>query len=1199
MINYSFVGYNVVEDKIYFKGVPIPGTRELLGGDNLSTSETSDILFNYKDQESELVDSTVVTFLKDLLTDFSITATKLVDFRIEIQDSNSIRNISITAINLDETRSYVNTGVVEADLSIIDSILPFPKWKTMGKCRNCLAVNWLSGSNDYNLEGTIGGEYSGLFFNNQKTYKFNLIDYTNLSLPTNIPYVIFWRPNLTTSFTDYAGNSRVISNKHKWIAVPESEYPNGDIYGTGSFFHEQSQFDAACPYSTNSLIWYNFFGQKGFFRLSVAATSGDYLKPCPTYSPSPAGGWGFDCDGEGNCLGANSGSVGAYSTLAECEASCSNDPTGSFGFNCSINGCVQGTALNPGVYNTLAECEASGCGDSIINPPTSCPTCTDNIITNGDFLNNLDDWILTPTQPTPGIGGWYNGGGFAGASIQNIAFTGSSPNLSSEVFIQQSIPTITEKCEYNICLQIWAPIGEAEAIIDIAGNQFWTGPLLSTPTAFNFSFIAGNTNDLSVFFAGDGRIAMDNVCLELINCPPGIGPDCIITGSADCYTDIEYDCLCPEGFIPDGTTGNCIESGSILVPKIITGSAVISNIVGANAWGPFKPTLYSEYNISSVSPIDTQTSFTNNSRVYNTQFAFDILSASFWNEDILTGQGGVGVWTSNGFSDQFTRNIPSNGNYYGGGNFINLTSSGTYHVAVLADDSYRVKINGATIVEVEPSTWAGFNTQQSNARHRDTNPSASTWGGIQNLGSGFGNTYGYRSFSLYPVTMSTGCNELIIEGADVNGSLSGFAGLVFANTAQEIVAANNIDDLNIIFNTRDNLIWNLSAGDISGSCPEGTTPVGPSNCDLCVATGSAVPCGNCLECVHGILYNGYVLDQGSPALLGRGTGGIINTAISGTWALPNENDFDTLITYLNNSIASTSTNGALDVISGGKMKDYTRDLIASCWAFPNVGAQTDANSSKWAGDASGERTSVGDFDGLGFFGKWWIANSITPSNTQMKSIELKHFSDDVFKSTDFKNNGYSLRLVRPATTGENNGDYLTDIYTGNNGLIYDGIVIGNQVWINKNLSETQYNNSGPIAEMQNPGVWNLATVQSRDYRCYYNNDSNLTSSLAGNVDPNTGLCYEYPVFYVYQGCNNNNILVQTESGSSTTLGDIQKSPIDGNCYSLLEIRTDNPDLSANIFYEGNYFSGSSYIYSDCEECEAIHTIYMNFETKNC
>ncbi len=281
------------------------------------------------------------------------------------------------------------------------------------------------------------------------------------------------------------------------------------------------------------------------------------------------------------------------------------------------------------------------------------------------------------------------------------------------------------------------------------------------------------------------------------------------------------------------------------------------------------------------------------------------------------------------------------------------------------------------------------------------------------------------------------------------------------------------------------------------------------------------------------------------------------------------------------------------------MKDYTRDLIASCWAFPNVGAQTDTNSSKWAGDASGERTSVGDFDGLGFFGKWWIANSITPSNTEMKSIELKHFSDDVFKSTDFKNNGYSLRLVRPATTGENNGDYLTDIYTGNNGLIYDGIVIGNQVWINKNLSETQYNNSGPIAEMQDPGVWNLATVQSKDYRCYYNNDTNLTSSLAGNIDPNTGLCYEYPVFYIYQGCNNNNILVQTESGSSTTLGDIQKSPIDGNCYSLLEIRTDNPDLSANIFYEGNYFSGSSYIYSDCEECDAIHTVYMNFETKNC
>ena len=31
----------------------------------------------------------------------------------------------------------------------------------------------------------------------------------------------------------------------------------------------------------------------------------------------------------------------------------------------------------------------------------------------------------------------------------------------------------------------------------------------------------------------------------------------------------------------------------------------------------------------------------------------------------------------------------------------------------------------------------------------------------------------------------------------------------------------------------------------------------------------------------------------------------------------------------------------------------------------------------------------------------------------------------------------------------------------------------------------------------------------------------------------------------------------------------------------------------------NYFSGSNYVYDDCDECEAIHTIYMTFGTKNC
>lgn len=1202
MTNYSFVGYDVVKDVMYFKGVPIPDTRTLLGGEELSTPETQDVLFGYKTQENEILNPLAVTFLKNLLTDLSITATKFVDFRIEIEDSSSTPNISITAINLDETRSYTNTGVVETPLSIIEFILPKPKWKTMGKCRNCLSLNFLSGSNDYNLEGSIGGAWNNDYVNNQKRYKFDLIDYTDISNPTSTPYYIYWRPNITTSFTDYAGTPRTITNRHKWIAVPVDN-PN-NVNSDKVFFHIESQFDAACPYSTDNSEWYNFFGQKGFFRVNFAIPSTKPEVQCPDYRPSPAGGWGFNCNGDGLCVGAPSGSVGQYATLAECEASCSIEETGSFGWNCAITtpgACVQGTAANPGVYSTLQDCLNSG--DCKVEQlfPAACSNCVDNLISNGGFDNNLNDFE-TSVFPN-GIWGAFTPNGPAFVSPLGATLSGVFPNVTSSVFISQS-SVFNASCSYSVCLEMWQdqPSTSSAAIIDVGGTsgQYLITGMASTPQAYTFNFTAGSNSDFTIYLAGNQRIFIDNICATLIDCPPGTDPDsdCIITGSADCFTDVEYDCLCPEGFIPNGF-GNCIESGSILVPKIITGSAVNAPLQGQMPWGPYKPTLYSDYTINSVASNNT-TSFNGNPRVYNTQFAFDILSASFWNADVVTGASGLAVWTTDGFTDQYTRAIPDDGTWYGGGNFINLTSSGTYHVAVIGDDSYRVRLNGDIIVEVDPDSIFGsdaqFQAQQRDSRNPAINPTSVNLGYLTGAAAG---TYAYRCFHIYPVTMSAGCNEVVIEGRDTGGTYSTFAGLVLANTAQEIVDANNINDLNIIFNTRDDLIWELGEGSLTGSCPTGTTSTGPDNCDLCLATGSAIPCGDCLECVHGILYNGYVLDQGGPALLGRGTSGIVNTAASGAWALPNENDWDTLITYLNNGTSPTATSGELDVISGGKLKDYTRDDNASCWAFPNVGAQTDDDSSKWAGDASGQRTSIGTFDGLGFFGKWWIANSITPTNNQMKSIELKHYSNDVFKDTNVKNNGFSLRLVRPAVSGENNGDYITDAYTGNNGLIYDGIVIGTQVWINKNLSETQYNNSGAITDQPNNGAWSLATFQSRAYRCFYNNNSNLTSSLVGNINPDTGLCYEYPEFYIYRRCDNNNLLVQTESGSSTTLGDIQKSPIDGNCYTLIEIRNDNPDLSANIFYEGNYFSGSNYIYSDCEECEAIHTIYMNFGTKNC
>jgi hypothetical protein len=67
------------------------------------------------------------------------------------------------------------------------------------------------------------------------------------------------------------------------------------------------------------------------------------------------------------------------------------------------------------------------------------------------------------------------------------------------------------------------------------------------------------------------RVAIDNICVTLIGCPPppsedpDLNPeDCYITGSISSYVSASYDCLCPEGFTSDGN-GNCTTTGSAVI----------------------------------------------------------------------------------------------------------------------------------------------------------------------------------------------------------------------------------------------------------------------------------------------------------------------------------------------------------------------------------------------------------------------------------------------------------------------------------------------------------------------------------------------------------------------------------------------------------------------------------------------------------
>jgi len=505
---------------------------------------------------------------------------------------------------------------------------------------------------------------------------------------------------------------------------------------------------------------------------------------------------------------------------------------------------------------------------------------------------------------------------------------------------------------------------------------------------------------------------------------------------------------------------------------------------------------------------------------------------------------------------------------------------------------------------------------------------------------------------LYPITIPAGqCANVNFEAfgqPPCKGSGQYIGGAIFNNTAAEIANATSPDQLNIIFDSINlpslNGINDFIPAHMSGSvyiqdtypqyvyayagfdtnpsasqyvtqCPPGSTPINGNACNGCLTNTSSliIPCGDCVTCNHGVLYNGNVVDKGGYQLQGRGPGGIVNTgSVLNTWVIPTELDWNFLSTTLDNNFLPPSNNyeGALNTNSGGKLKDYSRDNNTSCWGFPNAGAQTSTNASGWAGVAGGKRDNEGVFSDLGFNGEWWSANSLsTPpitNATLLATRELKHYSTDVYRNIRSKNYGFSIRLVRPALATETNGQLLLNAYQGNDGTYYNGVVIGDRVWITKNLKETKYNNGSTINVQINPLTWSnsptsLTPSPSNPYSCFYSNDPLNSSKVIGNINPATGECYPKPLYYVYRNCSSGLYLIQSQIGNTTIPEKVQKDSNE-NCWKFIEISEGLPSYpSSAIFglFSTNYFASSPTVYNNCEECSAIHTLYLSFNTKSC
>ena len=178
--------------------------------------------------------------------------------------------------------------------------------------------------------------------------------------------------------------------------------------------------------------------------------------------------------------------------------------------------------------------------------------------------------------------------------------------------------------------------------------------------------------------------------------------------------------------------------------------------------------------------------------------------------------------------------------------------------------------------------------------------------------------------------------------------------------------------------------------------------------------------------------------------------------------VPNEAEWDTLITYLGGS-----------AVAGGKVKEM--GLIY--WNPLNIGA---TNEVGFNGRGAGYRSDAGIFSSLQAFADFTTSTFYPPVNNRM--FVLRRDDATCVKSFCDQNYGISLRPLKDSTTLTHG---QTGTYTGNDGKVYRTICIGTQEWVADNIAETKYRNGDLITEITDNATWAARTEEAM---CAYENN---------------------------------------------------------------------------------------------------------------
>jgi uncharacterized protein (TIGR02145 family) len=161
---------------------------------------------------------------------------------------------------------------------------------------------------------------------------------------------------------------------------------------------------------------------------------------------------------------------------------------------------------------------------------------------------------------------------------------------------------------------------------------------------------------------------------------------------------------------------------------------------------------------------------------------------------------------------------------------------------------------------------------------------------------------------------------------------------------------------------------------------------------------------------------------------------------------------------------------------------------------------------------AGDRHNTGYYELIGGNALFWTKTE--DLSTTAIQLLLKYDLSDVTLVAAPKGQGKSVRLVRPYAPADGDkidGRIISNAYTDFDGNIYNGVIIGDQVWITSNLKTTSYSDGTPIPTGYNDTDWSNLTTGA--YAVY-------DYTLVTGIDSEAEMIDKYGLLYNWYAVDN-------------------------------------------------------------------------------